>query len=116
MKRAAPKISSRELDAIIREHSGLIRDHFLQMTPDYVELFCECGTCGTRKSLNVNWFHKAVERLGRSLDDELGQRVINFTDIYWHIDDAFARHSVEKGWRVFDGVLYCPACLQAYRL
>jgi hypothetical protein len=99
------------MDDIQREQANTIREQHLRATEDNAELYCECGSCGRRKTLRVRALNRALQRVAASLDDELGQRLIDFATIYWYINDAFAIHAVEGRWRVLQGYLYCPECM-----
>jgi hypothetical protein len=94
-----------------REQANTIREHHLRVSEDHSELYCECEGCGQRVSVRIRALNKALHRLAAALDDEFGQRLLDFGTIYWYIEDAFAHHAVERKWRVLQGYLYCPNCM-----
>ena len=94
-----------------REQANTVREHHLRLSDDNAELYCQCGGCGHRKTLWIRPLNQALHRVGVALDDELGQRLIDYSTIYWYINDAFAQHAAEQGWRVMRGYLYCPKCM-----
>lgn len=99
------------MDDVQREQANTIREQHLQISGDHAELYCECGSCGRRKTVRIRALNRALQRVAAALDDELGQRLIDFATIYWYINDAFATHAVEQKWRVIKGYLYCPKCM-----
>jgi hypothetical protein len=99
------------VNEIEREQANTIREHHLRVSEDNSELYCECGSCGRRKRLRIRALNRALHRIAAALDDELGQRLLDFADIYWYVNDAFAVHAVEQNWRVLRGYLYCPQCM-----
>lgn len=98
-----------------REQANTIREQYLHVSEDHFELYCACDSCGRRKVLRVRALNDALQRVASVLDDELGQRLIDFAAIYWCVNDAFARHAVEQKWRVVKGYLYCPECMSTVR-
>lgn len=99
------------MDDLQREQVNTVRERHLHVSADHSELYCECDSCGRRKTLRIRALNRALQRVAAALDDELGQRLIDFATIYWYINDAFASHAVEQKWRVLRGCLYCPQCM-----
>ena len=99
------------MKAITREQANTIREQHLHVSEDHSELYCECDSCGRRKTLRIRALNRSLQRVAEALDDELGQRLIDFATIYWYIEDAFAHHAVEQKWCVLQGYLYCPKCM-----
>lgn len=103
------------MNEVEREQANTIREQYVRVSDDHSELYCQCDSCGHRKTLRIRSLSKALERVAAALDDELGQRLIDFADIYWYINDAFACHAVEQNWRVLSGYLYCPKCMSTVK-
>ncbi|MFQ5806638.1 MAG: hypothetical protein ACE5I3_09330 [Phycisphaerae bacterium] len=103
------------MDELEREQANTIREQHLHISENYSELYCECDSCGRRKTLRIRALNRALHRVAAALDDELGQRLIDFSTIYWYINDAFAIHAVERKWRVLRGYLYCPQCMSTVK-
>jgi hypothetical protein len=103
------------VDEIEREQANTIRERHLHVSEDHSELYCECDSCGQRKTLRIRALNAALNRVATALDDELGQRLLDFATIYWYINDAFAVHAVEQKWRVLRGYLYCPQCMSTVK-
>ena len=99
------------MDEIQREHANAIREQHLRVNDDHSELYCQCDNCGRRKTLDISDLNRALQRVAGALDDEFGQRLIDFTTVYWYINDAFGVHAVEQKWCVLRGYLYCPRCM-----
>lgn len=93
-----------------REQEDALREQHLRLTRDYSERYCECISCHRRKSVNIAWFNKALDRLAAQLG-EGAEQFLDSGSIHGYIDSAFAQHAVAEGWRVYDGALYCPKCI-----
>ena len=99
------------LSELDREQANTIREDHPRVSEDHSELYRECDSRGRRRRRRIRALDRALHGVAAALDDELGQRLLEFATLYSYIDDAFAVHAVQQKWRVVRGYLYCPQCL-----